>query len=258
MKRVLVVAERELRAAFRGPVAYAIAGLYLLLHGVFFAQLLEEFSSSSFNYLTQGQQPDELNLVDMLQRVLIVSDAFLLLFLVPALTMRAMSEEWRQGTSDLLLSYPLREVEIVLGKFAGYTVLVGAIVLLGTIYPAAAALLGRIEWPVLASGVLGLLLFGMAVVAIGIFASTLTENQVVAFGVAWVIAFGMTLLSFWTKRVPEPWDWVLQHLSLTGHVDSFGFGIVRASDAVFFLSLVVFFLFLATGVLESHRWRRGR
>jgi ABC-2 type transport system permease protein len=247
-----------LRSAFRGPVAYAVAGLYLLVHGVFFTQLMEDFSTNSFTYLTQGQQPDELNLVDMLQRVLVVSDAFLLLFLVPALTMRAMSEEWRQGTSDLLLSYPLREVEIILGKFAANSVLVFSVVLFGAVYPASAALLGHIEWPLLISGIVGLALFGMAVVAIGIFSSTLTENQVVAFAVAWVLAFGMTLLSFWAKRVPEPWDSVLKHMSLTSHVDPFGYGMLRLSDSLFFLSLIVFFLFLATGTLESRRWRRAR
>jgi ABC-2 type transport system permease protein len=242
MSRALVVCERELRSAFRGPVAYAVMGLFL----------------HSFTQLTQGQVPDEMNLVDMMQRVLVVSDAFLLLFLLPALTMRTMSEEWRQGTSDLLLSYPLREVEIVLGKFAAYGLLLLGVVLLGSIYPASAAFFGRIEWAILGSGIAGLLLFGMAVLAIGIFSSSLTENQVVAFGISWALAFGMSLLSFWAKRVPEPWDGVLRHLSLTGHVDPFGYGLIRASDLVFFLSLVAFFLFLATGVLESRRWRRAR
>ena len=258
MTRFPIVCERELRSAFRGPVAYAVIGLFMLLHGVFFTQLMEEFSTNSFTHLTQGQVPDEMNLVDMMQRVLVISDAFLLLFLLPALTMRSMAEEWRQGTSDLLLSYPLRESEIILGKFAAYCVLLLGIVLLGAVYPASAALFGRIEWPILLSGVAGLLLFGMAILAIGIFSSTLTENQVVAFGIAWVLAFGMTLLTFWAKRVPEPWDGVLKHLSPTAHVDPLGYGMVRASDILFFVSLIVLFLFLAAGVLESRRWGRSR
>lgn len=258
MSRVGAVVQRELRSAFRGPVAYAVTGLYLLIHGLFYTQLMEDYSSNSFSYLTMGQLPDQLNLVDMMQRALVISDAFLLLFLLPALTMRTLADERRQGTSDLLLSYPLREFEIVLAKFVASAIVLIGMLALGVLYPLSAALFGHVEIAILLSGLLGLLLFGMAVLAIGIFTSSLTENQVVAFGLCFVIVFGLTALSFWAPRVAVPFDAVLRYLSMTAHADPLGYGLLRGSDIYYFLAFIVFFLFLATGMLESRRWGSRR
>lgn len=256
MSRVLALVERELRSAFRGPVAYAVLGLFLAVHGMTFATLMEDYSARSFEALSSGQLEPELNLVDLVLRALINADAFVLMLLLPAMTMRLFADEWRQGTSDLLLSYPFREVELVLGKFLAAAALLAAMVLLALVYPLGAMIVGQLQLSVLLSSFLGLWLYGMTLLAVGTFFSTLTENQLIAFGSTWATAFAFMLVGFWAPKAPSPFDGVLEYLAPMGHVNPFGVGLIRASDIAFFLGAAIFFLYLATGVLESRRWAR--
>jgi ABC-2 type transport system permease protein len=255
MNPMLALIERELRSAMRAPVALAVLGLYLILHGLFFTQLMESFSTQSLAAQSQGQSADQLNLVDQVLRSLVMGDAFILMLLLPALTMRLVADEWRQGTSDLLLSYPLREIDIVLGKYFAAVLMLLVMIVLGLLYPLGAGFLGRLEFSVALSGALGLLLFGMAIVAIGVFYSSLTENQLIAFISTFVTTFVMTTAGFWRFRISPPFDGMLAHLSPTAHVDAFGAGLLRLSDVVFFLSVAFFFLALTVGVFEARRWR---
>ncbi len=255
MSRVWAVVERELRGSFRSPVAYAILAVYLFLHGLFFVQLMEEYSSRSFQILTNAEQVPEHNLVDMVARPLLMGDSFLLLMLLPAMTMRLLAEEWRQGTGDLLLSYPLREREIVAGKFIAACALLFVLLASGLVYPVAAGLLGQVEFPVLAVGFLGLLLYGAAILGVGLFFSSLTDNQVIAMVGTVCALLAFTLAGFWSARVGDPWSSTLQHMSLRQHMQPFSYGVVRLSDCVFFASVTGFFLYLTVGRLESVRWR---
>jgi len=254
---ILGLVERELRGAVRSPVAFAVLGVFLALHGVFFAQLMEEYSSRSLQMIANGVTESQQNLSDMVVRPLIMGDAFLLLLLLPALSMRTLADEWRQGTIDLLLSYPLRESDIVLGKYLASLVVLAAMLLVGAAYPLATALFGRLEIPILLTGLLGLFLYGATVLAVGLLFSALTENQVIAFVSTAVTLLGVTFLSWWGARTESLWGQVLTHLSLLGHVDASTSGLIRTSDLVFFGGLITFFLYLCTGVLEAKRWRHG-
>jgi len=256
MSRVLALVERELRSAFRGPVPYAVLGFFLFLHGVTFSTLMEDYSSRSYEAVSSGQVEAELNLVDLVLRALIFGDSFFFMLLLPALTMRLFADEWRQGTSDLLLSYPFREVELVLGKFLASAVLLAAMIVLGLIYPLGAMIVGHLELSVLLSSFLGLWLFGMALLAVGTFFSSLTESQLIAFGATWATAFGFMLVSYWSSQVPQPFDTVLEYLSPREHVNPFGVGLIRLSDILYFVGITILFLYLSTGVLESRRWAR--
>lgn len=257
MNRIRALMGREIRAATRSPVALAVIGVYLALHGLFFAQLMEEFSRTSFQAIASGQSRPEHNLVDMVVRPLMMADSFLLLMLLPALTMRQLAEEWKQGTSDLLLSYPVRDREIVLGKFLAAAALVLVLLLLGGAYPASAALLGRLEFGVLGLSLLGMFFYGAAVLAVGLFFSALTENQVIALVSTVLMLLFLTVMGWWGLQVSEPWSHLLRHVSLATHAEPFSYGLLRLSDCVFFVSLTAFFLYLSVGVLEGKRWRRG-
>jgi len=256
MSRILALVERELSSAFRGPVAYAVLGLFLAVHGMTFATLMEDYGARSFEAITSGQLQPELNLVDLVLRALINADAFVLMLLLPAMTMRLFSDEWRQGTSDLLLSYPFREVELVLGKFLAAASILAAMIVLALLYPLGAMLVGHLQLAVLLSSFLGLWLYGIALLAVGTFFSTLTENQLIAFGSTWATVFAFMLVGFWSTKVPSPFDDMLSYLSPMDHVSPFGVGLITLSDICFFLGIAILFLYLATGVLESRRWAR--
>lgn len=257
MNGMLGLVERELRSAVRSPVAFAVLGVYLALHGLFFAQLMEEYSTRSFQMIANGVLESQQNLSDMVVRPLLMGDAFLLLLLLPALSMRSLADEWRQGTIDLLLSYPLRESDIVLGKYLASLVVLAGMILVSAAYPISTAFFGQLEVPILLTGLLGLFLYGATILAVGLLFSALTENQVIAFVSTVVTLLGVTFLSWWGARTDSLWGQVLTHLSLLGHVDAPSSGLVRLSDLVFFGGLITFFLYLCTGVLEAKRWRRG-
>lgn len=254
MNRILALVERELRAAVRSPVAFAVVGVYLGLHGIFFAQLMEEFSTVSTQALMRGNTRDELNLADMVVRPLLAADSVLLLILLPALSMRQLAEEWKQGTSDLLLSYPVRDRDVVLGKYLAGLAVLGVMLILGVLYPLAAGTLGRLEVGALFTSVVGLFLYGGLVLAIGLFLSSLTENQVIALVSTLMALLALTVLGYWGMRVDPPWSHVLRWLSMQDHVKDFGAGVMRLSDVVFFAGTSGLFLFLTSGVFESRRW----
>lgn len=254
MSGTWAVTERELRSSLRQPIAWIVTGAWLFVHALFFVQLMEEYSLQSFQLLASGGQAGELNLADRVLRPLLVGDSTVLLLLLPALTMRQLADEWRSGTSDLLMTYPLSEAQIVLGKFFASALLVTVMVALSGAYVLVAGAWGELELGVLLLGLLGLLLYGWSVLAIGLAMSALTDNQVIAFASTLMVLLLLTLLGFWGARVEPPWSSILLHLNFTGHVGHFGFGVWRLSSTLFFLSLSVFFLYVATGLLGRRRW----
>lgn len=256
MNGILAVAGRELRGLVRQPVAWSITGIFLFLHGLFFVQLMERYSESSVRVLS-GYAAQDLAFVDRVVRPLLVGDAFTLMMILPALTMRQMAEEWRSGTSDLLLTYPLTETQVVLGKYLGSAIVATAMILLGALHSASTAFWGDVEVPVALLGHLGLWLYTMMVLAIGLAMSTVTENQVIAFASTLVVLLGLVVIGGWGTDVGPPWDAVLRLVSFTGHVGHFGFGELRASSVLFFVALTVFFLHLAIGTLGRRRWKHA-
>ena len=257
MRRTWAVCERELRSMLRQPIAWVVAGVFLLLHGISFAQLMEGYVRNSMRILSSGGEPPEFTLVDRVLQPLLVADTFVLVLLIPALTMRLFSDEWRQGTSDLLLTYPLRESQIVLCKFLAVLMVGTGMVLVGSLWMVVAGFWGHLEWAVLALGYFGLLLFVAMVVAIGSAASVSTDNQVLAFATTLLVLLAMMMGSYWGIRAPAPWDAVFRHLSFSGHVAHFAFGEWRLSSTVFFVGVTAIADYVAIGLLGRRRWGGG-
>ncbi len=155
MRAALSLARMELRRNFRSPVGFAVAGLFLLVHGIYFVSLLENYSGASLMAMSASQSPMRLNLVDAVLQPLASGDTFLLLLLLPGLTMRLLSEEWRSGTSEILMSYPLREVEIVMGKFLAAAAMLGGLLFLGLLAPLCTSFFGGVELPTVLSQLCG-------------------------------------------------------------------------------------------------------
>lgn len=254
MRTIGAVFRRELRSASRQPVVWFVAGAFLTLHGIFFSQLMEAYSQNSISILSGNLRAQDFTLVDRVVRPLLVADTFILLLLLPALVMRQLADEWRSGTSDLLLTYPLSESGIVLGKFLASLVVTALMIAAASLYVLWAGLHVPLEWPSLLLGQFGLLLYAASVLSLSLCASAGTDNPAIAFALSFMGLLSLIVAGQWGLSAGEPWDAVLTLLSFTGHVGSFGFGEFKLSSLVWLLGLTLLFLFMATQILGRRRW----
>jgi ABC-2 type transport system permease protein len=242
MRNVWTIAKREFNMYFASPVAYAIGFGVLLVLGLFFYGGLLQASL--------GGTPDLTQTLGVF--------VTLLLFMTPALTMRLVAEEQRTGTMELLLTAPLREWELVLGKWLAALGFVAVLIALTGIY---ALILSRLTVPGLDVGsllavYLGLFLLVGALLAVGVFISSLFTNQIAAF----FAIIGTTLL-LWIIDLPLQSATgmaadVVRYIAFPTHIyDNFFSGVVELKDIVYFISIMIFFLFLAARSVESRRWR---
>jgi ABC-2 type transport system permease protein len=252
--KVWPIYKKELRLYFTSPVAYVILTIFLLIAGYFFWSIFAFFTRASMQMAMNPQMGRELNVTDSVMRPLFSNLSVILLLLMPLVTMRLFAEERRSGTIELLLTYPVRDGAVLTGKYLAALTLYG-VMLAGTLaYPALIASFVRLEWGPLLTGYLGLLLMGAMFLAVGVFASSLTENQVVAA----IITFGV-LLMFWVigwtaEFAGGPLGTVLTHLSILEHNDTFAKGVLDTKDVVYYLNFTALALFLAVRSLEARRW----
>jgi ABC-2 type transport system permease protein len=243
MRNVWIIASREFRHYFISPIAYALATmLYLILGGVFFINVY-------FGLETGQISPDG--------RIVMGVMVTILLFATPAITMRLLADEYRMGTMELLLTAPLRDWELVIGKWLGAFGFMFVVLALTWIYP---LILHRMTSPGIDQGTLvaayvGLLLIVAAMLAIGVFVSALFQSPVAAF----FVALG-TMLGLWIVGSLSSSSGMLGQLagslSLAEHYyNNFYYGVLDLGDAVYFLSLTALALFLGTQVVEARRWR---
>src|SRR5262245_47538308 len=253
--RWLPIFKKELRLFFGSPVAYVVFTFFLLISGWFFSQIFLFYSDISMRSFMQPQFGQNLSVTDNVLRPLLNNMSVVLLFLMPLLSMRLFAEEKRSGTMELLLTYPVRDGEVLAGKFLAAIVLYAILLALTLLYVGLVVAYGRVEWGPVLTGYVGLLLLGGMLLANGLFLSSLTENQIVAatttLGVnllLWVLGWGAEFAEG-TARV------VLQFLSVPEHLDTFTRGIFDTKDVVYYASAIAFALFLTLRSLESKRWR---
>jgi ABC-2 type transport system permease protein len=252
------IALREFRGLFATPVAWVLLAGYLVLTGYFFFVGLGVFMQNL-------QQIQAMQLFDLLSRLnlnsyviapALGSCSFILLFVVPLITMRVFAEERAQGTLELLLTSPLSIWEIVLGKYCAALGFVSLLVVLSAFFPALLFVYGNPELLQTAAGLIGLFCYGAALSAMGLFASALTRSQIVAALVAILGALLLYMLGFAGQLAPTGVGRaVLEYLSIESHFDSLLRGLVRVEDLVYFGAFVVLFLALTRAVIESLRWR---
>ena len=242
MNATLLIAQRDLRAYFTSFLAYCIIATFLFLAGWMFYNLLSFYVQNASQYaaLSFGNKP---TLSENVLRPLFGNVNVILLFVAPFITMRLLAEERRDHTVELLLTAPVRPVEIVLGKFLAGTGLLTVMVASTLIFPAVLHMIASPDWGVILCNYLGLVLVCATYVAIGLFWSSRTENQVVAA----VLTFG-TLLFFWlvswiAHRAGPVVSDVINHLSLIGHYSNFAMGVIDTTDVVYYLTFTAFALF---------------
>jgi ABC-2 type transport system permease protein len=236
MQRTLTIARREFAAYFNGPAAYIVLSLFLVVLGFFFWQPFFLMNRASVRGMFE------------LMSVLLLAAA-------PAMTMGLLAEEKRTGTVEVLLTMPLRDGEVILGKFLGALALLVVLMLLTVPYPVSVASLGRLDVGPVCSGYLAILLQGAAMLAIGVLASSWTENQLIAFFTSGMIGFGLFMLGRFLPFMPTQIASVVEWASFDYHYEGLARGVIDSRDVVYFLSVTGFALAFAFRSLESRRWK---
>ena len=253
MRNILAIAQKELRSYFASPIAYIVLGFWALLYGWFFITILAYFVRASMQAGQFGPQAANVN--QQLIRPLVQNVTILVLFLLPMVTMRTYSEEKRSGTIELLLTSPITDWQIILGKFIGAMALYGAMLLVTMIHLGLLFYFGRPEWKPVLTAYLGLLLLGGCFVSVGLFISSLTKNQIVA-GMVTFAVFLLLWVITWIGSFSGPTvDQLTQYLSIVDHLDDFGKGVLDTTHVIYYLSFITFGLFLTSKSVESERWR---
>lgn len=235
-KNTWIFCQRELKSYFNSPIAYIVITIFLLISGWFF------FSS--------------LFIVEQVSlRGLFSIVPFVFMFFAPAISMRLISEEKRSGTIEVLATLPVKDWEIILGKFLSALILLSVAVLLTLTYALTLSFMGNLDGGALVGGYLGLILVGATYLSIGVFTSSLTKNQVVAFVVSFVIVFALFMLDKVAIFFPGFLAGFLQYISVDYHFSNIARGVIDSRDIIYYLSVIFFFLILAARSLEGRKWR---
>lgn len=235
MRNTLTITAKEFKSYLSSPMAYIVIGIFLALSGFFFSSSSSTYSLTSLSgFLEMG--------------------GLLLLLLTAVLTMRLLAEERKLGTIELLLTAPVKDGEIILGKFLGSLGIVVIMLVLTFYYPLLLTIFGDPDFGPIVAGYLGIFLLACASLAIGIFASSLTSNQIVAAVVAGGILFGLWYLGTAAEYLPEVIGEVIGYFSLSNYYPDFITGIIDTRGIVYYLSITVLFLYLAIRSLENSRW----
>ncbi|MFH0786396.1 MAG: ABC transporter permease subunit [Pseudomonadota bacterium] len=255
MKGFTAVFKRELYAFFASPIFYVVGTIFLILSGYFFYNSVAYFSLISFQAAQNPQMGGQVNLNEMVVKPLFDDMSIILLLIVPLLTMRLLAEEKKNGTIELLLTYPIRELAVLLGKYLATLFVILVILAVTVFYMILLAWIGKLEWGPVLTGYGGLVLLAASFVSLGLFASALTQNQVIAA----VIGFGALLMFWiigWIGSVSGPIvGQVVQYLSLMEHLDPFSKGVLDTRDLIYYLNFSVFFIFLTLRYLDSQKIR---
>jgi ABC-2 type transport system permease protein len=223
-RNVLTITGKELRGYFASPIAWVMMGLFAIIFGWFFNVYLSFFMQDAMR--SQFGAPPAMNVNERLIRPLLQNASVLVLFLLPMVTMRTYSEEKRSGTIELLLTSPVTDVEIIMGKFLGSVGLFAALLGVTLLYVSVLFGLGEPEWRPVLSGYLGLLLLGSCFLSAGLFISSTTKNQMVAGAATFVIALMFWIINWFSDSAGPTIGPILNYLSITQHFDDFSKGVI--------------------------------
>ncbi|KPK14982.1 MAG: hypothetical protein AMJ62_11075 [Myxococcales bacterium SG8_38] len=235
MRNILTIGGRQFRSYFNGPVAYIVICIVMLTLGFFFWKTFFLFGRASAREMFRWL-------------------SLILVFALPALTMGLLAEEKRTGTIELLITMPVTEAQVIVGKFFGVLGLYSILLVLTVPYPISVSTLGDLDWGPVWSGYLGLFLQGSAVLALGLMASSWTSNQLIALFVALTLSVFFWVLDKLLALLPSGAASALEWMSFDYHFQSMARGVIDLRDLLFFFSVTLFALAVAFRALESRRW----
>jgi ABC-2 type transport system permease protein len=247
--------KKELRLYFTTPVAYGVVFCFLLIAGYFFYSIFAFYTMASMQAAMNPQMAREMNVTDSVMRPLFSNVSVILLLLMPLVTMRLFAEERRSGTIELLLTYPVRDGAVLLGKYLAALVLYALMLVLTLLYPGIVAYFARLEWGPLVTGYVGLLLLGATFIAVGTCVSTFFENQIIAGTVTFLILLMFWVIGWSADAAGGVWRAVLSELSLIEHFDTFAKGTLDTKDIIYYVNFMLLALFVGLKSLEARRWK---
>jgi ABC-2 type transport system permease protein len=254
MTNIWIICRKELKSYFASPIAYLVITCFALIWGYVFYMSTAEFVRYGFMAEMQGRSAP-MNVNEMVIRPLLQFGATVALFLIPLITMRIFAEEKKTGTIELLLTSPVEDWEIILGKWFGALFLYLCVLAVSALNIALLFAFGKPDWKPILIGYLGLILQGGTLLAIGTFISNLTKNQIVAGVATFFACLLLWLLSWSTAFQATGFAQVIGYLSIVTHFDGFAKGVIDSKDVIFYLSMIFFSLFLTARSMESLRWR---
>lgn len=255
MRKILYITSKEFKSYFYSPIAYVLIAFFTFLSGYMFFNICKAYMIQMIMSARYPWFAERLNLTDFIVRPLYGNLSVILMLLVPIMTMRLFAEEKRLGTSELLYTSPLRSIDIMLGKFLSAFLLFLIMIAFTLPFPIILLKYGNPEKGVIMTTYLGLILMGASFISLGMFASAITENQIIAA----VVSFSM-LLIFWligwaSQAVGEIGEKVFSYLSFFEHFNNFTKGLIDTRDITYYLSFTVSGCFLTYITIESNRWR---
>jgi len=254
MKTVWIIFSKEMKSYFSSPVAYVLLTFFALVFGFMFWTAMEYFVTASMEMQMSGQSyPMDIN--EQIIRPLLGNVSVLGLFFIPLISMRLFAEEKRTGTIELLATSPVRDIEIILGKWLAALGLYACLLAFTAIDFVFLFRYGHPDWKPLAVGYLGLLLQAGGLLALGTFISTLTRNQIIAGAATFALCLLLWVFAWVSGFNSATWATVLSYLSVVTHDSSFAKGVIESKDTVYYLTLIFLGLFFTARSMESLRWR---
>ncbi len=254
MRNVWIICRKELGSYFASPIAYILLIMFGVIFGYFFWNALEQFVFEGIQSQMSGQS-FPMNVNEWIIRPLLSNISVINLFFIPLITMRLFAEEKRTGTFELLATSPVRDVEIILGKFLAALILYAVIYSFTAVNFAFLFRYGHPDFKPLLVAYLGVFLQAGALLAIGTFISTLTKNQIIAGAVTFGVCLLLYVFAWVSGYETATWARVMSYMSISTHSDSFYKGVVNSKDAVFYLTVIFLALFFTARSMESLRWR---
>ncbi len=260
LKNIYSIFAKELSLYFISPIAYVVMFVFLILSGFIFRSLVLSFNSQCMTYFSKPQLDAEVFQDLNLNRIIVVffdTISSLLLFIVPMLTMRLYSEEKKTGTMELLMTSPITTGQVLWGKFLACFTYYTFTVLLTLAYLALLVhFRGDLDFVAVFTGYLGILLLGAAFISVGIFTSSLTENQIISAALGYFILLFFFLLGWSASQLPAPFSEIVRNIAVTEHIEDFQNGILDTRHIGYYLTTTLLFLFMTGTVVESKRWRQ--
>lgn len=261
MRNTLAVYSREMRSYFSSPVFFILSAVFVLVLGNMFKDAYFDFASRTMQIMREvinyRRTIPHIN-VNLVANQMFTYMDFLFILIVPLLTMRLYAEEKKNGTMELLMTSPITTTQVMLGKFLScltiYAILMGLTLLFNILLMIQSGF--QLDWGPVFSSYIGTLLLGTTLISIGMFFSSLTENQIVAAAVSLTFILGLWLMIFTARFFGPPFNQFFSYLSLSEHLDAFAVGFIHIKHLLYYVSMTTFWMILTGLTVESARWRQ--
>ncbi len=254
MRNAWIICRKELRSYFVSPIAYVLLALWAFIFGYFFWVELGGFLRYSMQVAMRGEMYP-MNLNEQIIRPLLQNVAVIGLFFMPMITMRLFAEEKRSGTIELLATSPIRDWEIIVGKWMAAMSLYGCMLLFTVVHFLFLFKYGNPDWKPVVIAYAGLLLEAGVMLAVGEFISSITKNQIIAGAATFGVLILLWVLGWVSSYESATWATVMSYMSLTTHSESFMRGVIDSKDAIYYVTLIFLGLFFTARSMDSLRWR---